>query len=104
MLSSLKNLSLAEDSQPNYIRFKLEADDREFSSPPATHFIATVEYLTDMLDYGSDDIDGMDDDAGEEEAQDPPFTNAGRPLPRTMCTWWMHQRRTTTMHYKKYVN
>ena len=27
-----------------------------------------------MLDYGSDDIDGMDDDAGEEEAQYPLFT------------------------------
>ena len=27
-----------------------------------------------MLDYCSDDIDGMDDDAGEEEAQNPPFT------------------------------
>ena len=42
--------------------------------PPATHFIATVEDLTDMLDYGSEDIDGMDDDAGEEQAQNPPFT------------------------------
>ena len=67
VLSSLKNLSLAGDSQPNYIRFELEADDREFRSPPATHFIATVEALTDMLDYGSDDIDGMDYDVGEEE-------------------------------------
>ena len=27
-----------------------------------------------MLNYGSDDIDGMDEDAGEEEAQDLPFT------------------------------
>ena len=27
-----------------------------------------------MLDYGSEDIDGMDDDAGEEQAQNPPFT------------------------------
>ena len=27
-----------------------------------------------MLDYGSDDIDGMDDDAGEEEAQNPSST------------------------------
>ena len=27
-----------------------------------------------MLDYGSEDIDGMDDDAGEEEAQATPFT------------------------------
>ena len=27
-----------------------------------------------MLDYGSNGINGMDDDAGEEEAQNPPFT------------------------------
>ena len=27
-----------------------------------------------MLDYGSEEIDGMDDDAGEEQAQNPPFT------------------------------
>ena len=37
-----------------------------------THFIATVEDLTDTLDYGSEDIDGMDDDAGEEQAQKTP--------------------------------
>ena len=30
--------------------------------------------MTDELDYDSEDIDGMDDDAGEEEAQNPPFT------------------------------
>ena len=40
---------------------------------PATHFIATVEDLTDELDYGSEDIDGMDDDADKEQGQDPPF-------------------------------
>ena len=27
-----------------------------------------------MLDYGSEDIDGMDDDADKEEGQDPPFS------------------------------
>ena len=27
-----------------------------------------------MLDYGSEDIDGMDDDAGREQGQDLPFT------------------------------
>ena len=27
-----------------------------------------------MLDYGSEDIDGMDDDAGEEQAENPLFT------------------------------
>ena len=74
MLNSLKNLSLAGDSQPNYVRFELEDDDGEFRFPPATHYIATVEDLTDMLDYGSEDIDGMDDDAEEEQGQNPPFT------------------------------
>ena len=45
-------------SHPNYTRFELEADDGEFRFLPTTHFIATVEDLTDTLDYGSDDIDG----------------------------------------------
>ena len=27
-----------------------------------------------MLDYASEDIDGMDDDAEDEQGQDPPFT------------------------------
>ena len=75
LLNFLKNLSLAEDSQPNYVRFELEADDEgEFRFPPTTHFIAIVKDLTDALDYDSEDIDGMDDDAGDEEAQNPPFT------------------------------
>ena len=33
-----------------------------------------VEDSTDTLDYDSEDIDGIDNDAGEEEAQNPPFT------------------------------
>ena len=53
VLNPLKNLSLAEDSQPNYIWFELEADDGEFLFPPTAHFIATVEDLTDMLDVDS---------------------------------------------------
>ena len=51
VLNSLKAISLSGDSQPNYIRFGLEADDGEFCFPPTTHFIATVENLTHMLDY-----------------------------------------------------
>ena len=42
--------------------------------PTRTHFIATVEDLTDELDYDSEDIDEMDDDAREEEVQNRPFT------------------------------
>ena len=67
-------MSLIEDSQPNYTRLELRDDRRGFCFPPATHFIATIEDLTDELDYDSEDIDGMDDDAGEEEVQNPSFT------------------------------
>ena len=63
-----------EDSQPNYIRSELGTDGGEFCFPPATHFIAEVEDLTNTLDYDSEDIDDMDDDAEEEETQNPPFT------------------------------
>ena len=36
VLNSLKNLSMEKDSQPNYVRFELEADDEEFCFPPPT--------------------------------------------------------------------
>ena len=72
MLSSLKSLFLSGDSRPNYVRLEWGVDDEEICSPPTTNFIATVDDLTDMLDYDSEDIDGMDDDAGE--VQEPPLT------------------------------
>ena len=58
VLNSLKTLSLARDSQPNYIRFELEADDEEIRCPPTTHFVATVDNLNDVLDFDSKDING----------------------------------------------
>ena len=36
--------------------------------------MATVEDLTDMLDYASEDIDGMDNDGDAEPSQVPPTT------------------------------
>ena len=39
---------------------------KKIQSPPTTHFVATVDDLTDMLDFDSKDIDGMDDDIGDE--------------------------------------
>ena len=72
MLNSLRSLSLSGDPWPNYVRLEWEADGKEIHSPPTTQLIATVDDLTDMLDFGSKDIDGMDDDAGEE--QEPPPT------------------------------
>ena len=46
-----------------------------------------VEDLTDTLDYDSEHINGMDNDAGEEEAQNPPFS----------------RHRTTTSSYDVYM-
>ena len=48
-----------------------DADDEEIQNPPTTHFVATVDNLTDTLDYDSEDIDGMDDDAGDDQEPAP---------------------------------
>lgn len=50
MLNSLKSLSLLGDSWPNYVRLKGEEGDKEIRCPPTTHFIATVDDVSDMLD------------------------------------------------------
>ena len=60
MLNSLKSLSFSGDSWPNYVRLKGEEGDEEIRSPPTTHFIATVDDVTNMLEFDSDDTDGMD--------------------------------------------
>ena len=71
MLNSLRSLSLSEGPWPNYVRLEWEADDEEIHSPPTTHLIATVDDLTGMLDFDSEDTDGMDDDAGEKQEPSP---------------------------------
>ena len=67
-------LGITEESPSNYAQPGLGAESGEFYVPPTTHFIDTVEELTYMLDYASEDIDGMDDDVKDEQGQDPPFT------------------------------
>ena len=54
-------------SWPNYVRQDWDADNEEICGPPTTHLVATVDDLTDMLDFDSEDIDGMDDNVGDEE-------------------------------------
>ena len=58
-------------SWPNYVRQDCDADDEEIRCPPTTHLVATVDDLTDMLDFDSEDIDGLDDHAGDEEEPAP---------------------------------
>src|SRR3954462_6710349 len=66
ILNSLRSLSLSGESWPDYDRQDWDADDEEILRPPTTHFVATVNDLTDMLDFDSEDIDGMDDNVRDE--------------------------------------
>ena len=70
----MRSLIIIEWQRPNCAQPGLGAESGEFYILPTTHFIATIEDLTDMLDYDSEDIDGMEDDAGEEQAQKPLLT------------------------------
>ena len=73
MLKSLRSLSLDGDTRPHCIWFELEADG-EFCSPPTTHLVGTVEDLTDLLDYASEDFEGMDLEAYADPDQTRPVT------------------------------
>ena len=73
-LNSLRSLSLSGDPWPNYVWLEWEANDEEIRCPPTTHLIAIIDDLTDMLDFDSEDIDGIDDDAGDDQGQNPPTT------------------------------
>ena len=66
ILNSLRCLSLSGGSWPNYVRQDWDADDKEIRCPPTTHLVAIVDELTYMLNFESEDIDCMDDDAGDE--------------------------------------
>ena len=68
ILSSLKYLSLSGEPCSDCGQDSWDADDEEIQSPPTTHLVAAVDDLPDMLDYDSEDIDGMDDDdAGDDQ-------------------------------------
>ena len=70
ILKSLKFLSLTKEPRPDYGRGGWDADD-EVRNPPTTHLIATVEDIADMLDFDSEDIDGMDVDKGDDQEPAP---------------------------------
>ena len=71
ILDSLKTLSLSGEPWPDYGQQGWDMNDEEIQNTPTTHFVATIDDLTDMLDFDSEDIDGMDDDAGDEQEPAP---------------------------------
>ena len=71
ILKTLKSLSLSGEPWLDYGQQGWDTDDEEIQSPPTTHFVATVDDLTDMLDFDSEDIDGMDADEGDDQGPAP---------------------------------
>ena len=55
-LDLMRSLTTTEGSLPNYAQTALGAESEEIYILPTTHFIATIEDLTDVLDYGCEDM------------------------------------------------
>ena len=102
VLNSLRSLSLSGDSWPNYVRLEWGAGDEEICSPPTTHLIATVDDLTDMIDFGSEDIYGMDDDEGEE--QEPPPTGRWTGTSSyDIYIWWTPPKKAMAIRQQRII-
>jgi hypothetical protein len=52
MLDRIRSMSISDGKTSVYNQIGLKADDREIYAPPTTHLVATVDDLTDVLDYG----------------------------------------------------
>ncbi|KAE8786145.1 hypothetical protein D1007_40048 [Hordeum vulgare] len=72
-LDLIHSLKKADCLSPTYTRIVSDANYEDFADPRYTHLVATVEYLTDVLDYATEEVEDMDD-----EANDPAATNTGR--------------------------
>src|SRR4051812_24183857 len=100
ILNSLKSLSLSGEAWPDYGQQGWDADDEETQIPPTTHFVAPIDDLTDMLDFDSEDIDGMDDDAGDEQ-EPAPVGRWKATSSYDIYTWWILQKTEMAMEQRR---
>ena len=96
VLNSLRSLSLSGDSWLNNVWLEWEAGDEELCFPPTTHLIATVDDLTDVLNFDSEDIDAIDDDAGEKQ-EPPPIGRWTATSSYDIYIWWILPKKTMAM-------
>ena len=61
-LDRISSMKITDDPTPIHTQIGLEAGQEEFFVPPTTHFVATIEDLTDMLDYASEEAEDMDEE------------------------------------------
>ena len=59
-LDRISSMKITDDPTPICAQIGLKTGQDEFFVPPTTHLTATVEDLTDVLDYASEEADYMD--------------------------------------------
>ena len=73
---------------------------RRRNSLPTHHPLSShCHDLTDILGFDSEDIDGMDDDAGDE--QEPPPTGRWTATYHMTYTWWIHPERAMAKRQRR---
>ena len=100
VLNSLRSLSLSGGPWLNCVRLEWEADDEEIRSPPTTHLIATVDDLTDMLDFAPKTSTVWTTMPEKSRPKTRRLPDDGWPPLRMTCTWWIHPKRVTAITRK----
>jgi hypothetical protein len=76
MLDRIQSMSISDGKTSVYNQIGLKADDREIYIPPTTHLVATIDDLTDVLDYG--EPSDMEEDADDPIETTLPSVSAGK--------------------------
>ena len=72
MLDRIQSLAISDDRTSVYDQIWEKSGEAGIFSPPSTHLVATVEDLTDVLAYASEEATDMDEDVGETSETTPP--------------------------------
>ena len=89
MPDRIQRMSISDDQTSVYDKLRLKADDREIYIPPTTHQVATVDDLTDILDYTSEEAANMDEDLDATPETTVPSTHTGRRTATSMYDVYM---------------
>jgi hypothetical protein len=76
MLDRIRSMSISDGKTSVYNQIRLKADNREIYTPPTTHLVATIDDLTDVLDYGKPS--DMEEDADDPIETTLPSVSAGK--------------------------
>ena len=61
-LDLILSMKIIDDPTPIHTQIGLEVGQEEFFVPPTTHLVATIEDLTDMLNYAYEEAENMEEE------------------------------------------